>query len=264
MGFVIENAEYIAGAFAAIKIGSWVAMIPGIGAKMGVLFSIVKAGIPYILSLGRVLLVALGPWGLAIAGAIAAGYLIYNNWDMIQGKIIELKNTFMNVYNGVSGSTDTFLGKMINLAIKIGQFVFAPIKAGLQLLRGDFTGAVATMKSSWSGLSGALTSVTANMWAGIKAYFSQGIAGILADLENLAMQAANYTTFGAAGAIAGAAGYRNPADRAASSAVSGYKLTNIAVTVNGEVKGAKMQAPSVKTTQSGRGKGNNSPVVVRR
>lgn len=44
-----------------------------------------------------------GPWTLAIAGAVAAGVLLWQNWDSIQKKVLELWGAVEPVWNQISG-----------------------------------------------------------------------------------------------------------------------------------------------------------------
>jgi TP901 family phage tail tape measure protein len=79
-----------------LAIGGFLAVIPMIVTGAGLL--------------GTAFSVMLGPIGLAVAGIIAAGFLLFKNWETIKG-------LFMGLWSAISGFFDTNVGKILQIIL---------------------------------------------------------------------------------------------------------------------------------------------------
>lgn len=113
---VVDLVGQIAGWFANLSPQTQ-AIIAGIAAVVAILAPLLiglgklSFAISSILSLAATLgpavsgvIAAFGPWALVIAAVIAAGVLLYKNWDTIKAKVIELKNKLVETWNNIKTS----------------------------------------------------------------------------------------------------------------------------------------------------------------
>ena len=131
---VVQNMAIIVGSFfAAFKIVETISGIYNLIVSMGGLIGIVK-------SMGGLITSVFNPWTLAIAAIIAAGVLLYKNWDTIKeraAKVWEaIKNTFSNAKENI--------GKIID-GIKEN------FQGWINFIVGIFTG---DWQRAWDGITG--------------------------------------------------------------------------------------------------------------
>lgn len=99
--------DFIDGCFEFVdSIGGWENIIKGFGALIGVSLAANFIGLGKSLyGVGTAFTAAFGPWGWIIAGAIAAGIALWQNWDDIAAWFEE---TFPNLSKILSGLPDGF------------------------------------------------------------------------------------------------------------------------------------------------------------
>ena len=72
-----------------------------IGTVVGAIGSVISVGGTLVSAIGSIVAVLGGPLTAAIAGAIAAGVLIYKNWDTIKTKAVELYNAIKEKFESI-------------------------------------------------------------------------------------------------------------------------------------------------------------------
>jgi len=72
-----------------------------IGTVVGAIGSVISVGGTLVSAIGSIVAVLGGPLTAAIAGAIAAGVLIYKNWDTIKTKAVELYNSIKEKFESI-------------------------------------------------------------------------------------------------------------------------------------------------------------------
>lgn len=284
--WLVDNIAYVGAALATLKVVGWLnaagVLVP-LMAKLGTAFKIVATGAgylaPLVLQLGKYLVGGLGgalarlgpllmripflfgPIGIAIGVVIAAGVLLYKNWDKVKATATALWGAVTNAWDGIDGATGGFLSKMVAAASGIINFVFAPIKAGIALLSGDFAGALAIMKGAWGAAWSAMGSILSGIWSGIKNVVATGVNFLIDKINGLIQK---WNAFAPSFMGVGAMPRMQSANNGAVASAANRQQVAVAVTVKGEVKGATMQAPSVRTAQAPRGRGNNHPAGGRK
>lgn len=157
---------------------------------------IVAAAAPAIMIIGKIIttvgtlvsglgsLVGLlsNPFVLAIAAAVAAGVLLYKNWDKIKAFAKRLKDSLVKTWDGIKTSISTAVTNLKtsvatawdNIKTKV-QTVGDAIRAKIDAIRtkfNNFRSAVLNLRSSfvqaWSGIKAKIDEVTAPIQAAIE------------------------------------------------------------------------------------------------
>ena len=130
--------------------GTVISTIGGIVSAVGTVLSV---GSTLIAGIGSVV-VALGPIGVAIAAAVAAGVLLYKNWDTIKEKAAEIWNA---VKETVSGAWD---------GIK------SAISEKMEAVKSFISNAWNNIKTGVSNILNGIKSVVSSVWESIKTAIS--------------------------------------------------------------------------------------------
>lgn len=106
---------------------------------------------------------AIGPIAIVIAAAVAAGVLLYKNWDTIKAKAIALKNKLVETWNNIKTAATTAWS-----AVK--DAILNPIK---------------TLQSSLSSLWGSIKSAASTAWDNIKSAMTKPIETAKSTIEGI-------------------------------------------------------------------------------
>lgn len=133
--------------------------------------------------LGRAITSAFGPWGLLIAGVIAAAILLYKNWDKVKKFLLKIwnaiKKAFLTVFNAIKTAIITYWKTIWTITKTVWTTIFNVLKTiwtaiktaasvVLNAIVGLFRKAWAAIKAAWAGVK----SFFINIWNGIKAAFA--------------------------------------------------------------------------------------------
>lgn len=255
--WLIDNIGTVATVIGTVKVAGLLSqfnlLLPILGGlRTG--FTLLGGVLKYLPGLIRVVALAFGPVGLAITAVVAAGYLLYKNWDLVKAGATALWGAITSAWNGIDNATGGFLSRMIAVAQSILGVVFAPIRAGIALLKGDFGGALKIMQSAWGAAWNAMGNVLSGIWSGIKNVVATGV-NFLIDKINGLLQKWNAVapSFMAASPIPRMAAATAPA------VASTATRQRVAVDINlsGQVKGADVR-PNVTTSQGAKYRGGNN------
>lgn len=255
--WLIDNIGTVATVIGTVKVAGLLSqfnlLLPILGGlRTG--FALLGGVLKYLPGLVRVVALAFGPVGLAIAAVITAGYLLYQNWDLVKAGATALWGAITNAWNGIDNATGGFLSRMIAVAQSIIGVVFAPIRAGIALLKGDFGGALKIMQSAWGAAWSAMGNVLSGIWAGIKNVVATGVNFLIDKINGLLSKwNAVAPSFMAASPIPRMAAATAPA---VASAANRQRVA-VDISLSGQVKGADVR-PSVTTTQGAKYRGGNN------
>lgn len=157
-GYLVPALEKLAGWMG--KIAEWLGNLdPRILAIIGTVGALVAAVAPVLIFVGKLVqgigmlmtygpmivgalgsvLAAIGPVILIIGGLVAAGVLLYKNWDVIKAKAIELynkiKTTFENVKNSVVTTFENLKNKVKSIWENIKTSITKPIESAREIVR---------------------------------------------------------------------------------------------------------------------------------
>lgn len=133
--------------------------------------------------LGRAITSAFGPWGLLIAGVIAAAILLYKNWDKVKKFLLKIwnaiKKAFLTVFNAIKTAIITYWKTIWTITKTIWTTIFNVLKTiwnaiktaamvVLNAIVGLFKKAWAAIKAAWAGVK----SFFIGIWNGIKSAFA--------------------------------------------------------------------------------------------
>lgn len=190
---IIETIAVVVGAFfAAWKIAGlikFVGMAGGVITSVINIFSSLKSlsGALYLLKygIGTVVSTLGGPFVLAIGAAIAAGILIWKNWDTIKAKAIEIwgaiKEWFNKTIESIKGFfTGLWKGIKDTFAI-VGNWFTEKFTGAYDGVKNAFSKAGDFFKGVWKGITGAFGNITgwfkdkfSAAWEAVKNVFSKG------------------------------------------------------------------------------------------
>lgn len=160
MAKVSETVSKVANVFASLPDGvqtgviALIAVVAVAGPMISLMtgISTLMAG-PVVASIGAATLAAL-PWIAAIGAVVAAGYLLYRNWDTIVGFL-----------KGIVSGAFNFLKQHFDL---ISMVVLGPI-APLLLLARHWDQVWGGMKAIASGVAGSIAGIAKALWNGVTA-----------------------------------------------------------------------------------------------
>lgn len=136
--------------------GTVISTVGGIISAIGTVLSV---GSTLIAGIGSVV-VALGPIGIAIAAAVAAGVLLYKNWDTIKEKASQIWNA---VKDAVSQAWD---------GIK------SAVSEKMEAIKSFISTAWNNIKTGVSNILNGIKSVVSTIWEGIKTAISTVLDGV--------------------------------------------------------------------------------------
>ena len=157
-GYLVPALEKVAGWMG--KVAEWLGNLdPRVLAIIGTVGALVAAVAPVLIFVGKLvqgigmlmtygpmivgalgsILAAVGPVILIIGGLVAAGVLLYKNWDVIKAKAIELFNRLKTVFNNIKNTIIT-----------------------------TFNNLKAQVTSIWNGIKNAITTPITNAWNTLK------------------------------------------------------------------------------------------------
>ena len=157
-GYLVPALEKLAGWMG--KVAEWLGNLdPQVLAIIGVVGALVAAVAPVLIFVGKLVqgigmlmtygpmivgalgsvLAAIGPVILIIGGLVAAGVLLYKNWDTIKAKAIELFNKLKAAFNNIKNTIIT-----------------------------TFNNLKAQVTSIWNGIKNAITTPITNAWNTLK------------------------------------------------------------------------------------------------
>jgi len=157
-GYLVPALEKLAGWMG--KVAEWLGNLdPRVLAIIGTVGALVAAVAPVLIFVGKLVqgigmlmtygpmivgalgsvLAAIGPVILIIGGLVAAGVLLYKNWDTIKAKAIELynkiKTTFENVKNSVVTTFENLKNKVKSIWENIKSSITKPIESAREIVR---------------------------------------------------------------------------------------------------------------------------------
>lgn len=133
--------------------------------------------------LGRAITSAFGPWGILIAGVIAAAILLYKNWDKVKKFLLKIwnaiKKAFLTVFNAIKTAIITYWKTIWTITKTVWTTIFNVLKTiwtaiktaamvVLNAIVGLFKKAWAAIKAAWAGVK----SFFIGIWNGIKSAFA--------------------------------------------------------------------------------------------
>lgn len=133
--------------------------------------------------LGRAITSAFGPWGLLIAGVIAAAILLWKNWDKVKKFLLKIwnaiKKAFLTVFNAIKTAiiiywrtiwtiTKTIWTTIFNVLKTIWTAIKTAASVVLNAIVGLFKAAWAAIKAAWANVK----QFFINIWNGIKSAFA--------------------------------------------------------------------------------------------
>lgn len=126
---------------------------------------------------------AFGPWGLLIAGVIAAVILLWKNWDKVKKFLLKIwnaiKKAFSTVFNAIKTAIITYWKTIWTITKTVWTTIFNVLKAVwnaiktaasvvLNAIVGLFKAAWAAIKTAWANVK----QFFINIWNGIKSAFA--------------------------------------------------------------------------------------------
>lgn len=121
------------------------------------------------LSAGKLMTLAMGPVGIAIAGVAAAIYVIYKNWDQVKSITIDVGNYFIELYN------ESVLVR-IGVEAIVAQFklVYSAIKLVVDLFSSGFKAAFGFVSNGFKTLGNLIKAVLSGNFSEIPSILSDG------------------------------------------------------------------------------------------
>ena len=121
------------------------------------------------LSAGKLMTLAMGPVGIAIAGVAAAIYVIYKNWDQVKSITIDVGNYFIELYN------ESVLVR-IGVEAIAAQFklVYSAIKLVVDLFSSGFKAAFGFVSNGFKTLGNLIKAVLSGNFSEIPSILSDG------------------------------------------------------------------------------------------
>ncbi|WP_197052268.1 tape measure protein [Tetragenococcus muriaticus] len=150
-GSFAATLKIISGVSTAVTVINGIAgAIAAMGGLTGILSGVGTGIMSIITMLG-------GPWALAIGGAVAAGVLLWKNWDTIK----QYADPIIGAVKGIARVLFGPLVKAIDVAIKVGKWLYGNWDT-IKQKAGDMVGRI---KQKW----GELKADTSSKWSEIKA-----------------------------------------------------------------------------------------------
>ncbi|WIF94311.1 phage tail tape measure protein [Caminicella sporogenes] len=118
------------------------------------------------------------PWGLAIAGAIAAGILIYKNWDKIKEGAKKLKENLSEKFNNIKESISDKWNKLKENTAKTWQFIQKKIDEHGGGIKGVIGTYVEGYKTVWKNTFNVLDKITGGKMSSITNTISKSVSNI--------------------------------------------------------------------------------------
>ena len=121
------------------------------------------------LSAGKLMTLAMGPVGIAIAGVAAAIYVIYKNWDQVKSITIDVGNYFIELYN------ESVIVR-IGVEAIVAQFklVYSAIKLVVDLFLSGFKAAFGFVSNGFKTLGNLIKAVLSGNFSEIPSILSDG------------------------------------------------------------------------------------------
>lgn len=164
----VQNmAIIVASFFAAFKIAT---AIKGLVDFIGK----IKNTITTVGGMSKLITTVFNPWTLAIGAVIAAGVLLYKNWDVIKEKAAQLKEWLIQKWEAIKQGASEIWG-----GIK------AAISGAWENIKNIVSSAANAVKTTVSTIWNAIKSVTSSIWNGIKNTISNLINGIKNTISNV-------------------------------------------------------------------------------
>ena len=158
-------AKVIASFFAAFKIVSIVSGIAEMISKLGGLIGIIT-------KIGGLISSVLNPWTIAIGAVITAGVLLYQNWDVVKAKAIEI---WGHIQTFLSETWDTIKETAIEIWENISSTLIEAWGAVKEKAASIFSAIRTTLSNVWNGIKTTATQMwqsirtgITNIWNGIK------------------------------------------------------------------------------------------------
>lgn len=180
----VQNmAIIVASFFAAFKITT---AIKGIVDFVGK----IKGLITTVGGMSKLITSVFNPWTLAIGGVIAAGILLYKNWDVIKEKAAQLKewlikkweeikqkakeiwegikNTISSIVNAIKTVISTIWNAIKSVTSSIWNGIKSVISGAINGVKNTISSVLNTIKGIWDRIWGGLFSKVSNILGGIK------------------------------------------------------------------------------------------------
>lgn len=221
------------------------AIVIGFGAKVAALASgALVAFKAALLSVGKAILVVgrfflLNPIGLAITAIVGAGYLLWENWDLVKQKAKELWDFLKPVWSQIFGVISSNI-----------RFITGAVKMGMAILTGDWRSAMQTISTVASGI-----------WDGIKGFFASGVNWVIAQINKI-IGLWNDFASSSAGDFLGA-GTINSIQKidVSGAAQARAQSSTVRIEFGGRVEGAKgVTANATSSNSNVRTSGSNFPI----
>ena len=197
LGFAVQHARTLIPAVLGVTAAiSGVSIVADIATKVSGLvqaFKTAKTAITGVkAAMGAANVAAFGPAILIIGGLVAAGGLLYKNWDVIKPKLVALKDKFVTVFNTVRDVVTGAFNRIKSIAMPI----LDAIKAALEKIK-SFIDTVKTGLGNL-GFGGGNTNVNSNgyvsrleysatgtpYWKGGPTYVNEGRRGEIINLPS--------------------------------------------------------------------------------
>lgn len=120
------------------------AVVAAIGPAIAIIGKVISVGGTLVSGIGTVVGVLGGPLTIAIGAAVAAGVLLYKNWDTVKATAIKVKDGIVNAFNTMK-TTVTNAWNNIKTALS-NVTIFSTIKSSIQSVIDKLSGLAQTVR----------------------------------------------------------------------------------------------------------------------
>ena len=193
-----QLAGYLAPALAKVadlvgKFAGWLAQLdPRVLTIIATIGGVMAVVAPLLIGLGKVafaissimnlmavigpaiggIVAALGPVVLIIGAVIAAGVLLYKNWDTIKAKAIELWTTIKATFNGMKQSVVTIFNAVKTFVTTVWNAILTKVRTVVNSVRNTvstvFNNLRGIVTTVWNGIKNAIITPIQNAWETVK------------------------------------------------------------------------------------------------
>ena len=170
------NLMFGGAVFVVAKVAGTILTLISVFGKVAAVVSMVSKGI----ALLNVVMLA-NPIGLivaAIAAAVAAGVLLYKNWDLVKAKATALWNTITSVFSNLSSMAPSWMQPLIDVCGKAVNMIIANFGEAISFVKNVFTG---NWQSAWENVK----NIFSNVFGAVASIAKVPINGIISAINTM-------------------------------------------------------------------------------